>query len=83
MCIRDRGYTGKICIHPAQLSPVNQAFTPTAAEVERARKIVAAAEDQGKGAIVVDGRLVDPPVVKIAQRVVDTAKHLSGSSAVQ
>jgi citrate lyase beta subunit len=73
--VRDMGYTGKICIHPSQLDSVNRAFTPTIEEVARARKIVDAAANQ-RGAIQVDGRMVDAPVVKIAQRLLDTAEHL-------
>ncbi len=74
--VRDMGYTGKICIHPSQLEPVNQAFSPTSAEIRRAQKIVAAISSQGGGAVLVDGRMVDAPVVKIAQRVIETAKQL-------
>jgi citrate lyase beta subunit len=74
--VRDMGYIGKMCIHPSQLEPVNQAFTPTLEEVERARKINEAAATQGGGAIVVDGRMVDRPVVISAQRVVAMADRL-------
>lgn len=73
--VRDMGYTGKVCIHPSQLKLVNNAFSPTPEEVEKARKIVEAAATQ-RGAFVVDGRMVDAPVVKIAQRILNTAKRL-------
>jgi len=75
--VRDMGYVGKICIHPSQLEPVNHAFSPTPMEIERAQKIVEAVSSHGGGAVVVDGRMVDAPVVKIAQRVLETAKRLS------
>lgn len=74
--VREMGYIGKICIHPSQLEPVNQAFTPTLEEVERARKIEEAAATQGRGAIMVDGRMVDRPAVISAQRVVALADRL-------
>jgi len=73
---RDMGYTGKLCIHPSQLAPVNGAFTPSAEEVIRARRIVEAAETQGTGAIVLDGKMVDTPVIKSAQRIVEAAERL-------
>ena len=74
--VRDMGYTGKICIHPSQLEIVNRAFSPTPKEIARARRIVAAADNQGAGAILVDGRMVDAPVVKSSLRVVAIAERL-------
>ena len=74
--VREIGYTGKLCIHPSQLTPVNGAFTPSAEEVARARRIVKAVETQGTGALVLDGKMVDAPVIKSAQRIVETAERL-------
>ena len=65
------GYRGKLCIHPAQIEPVNAVFTPSAEEVARARKHVeafAAAEAGGSASIQVDGYFVDYPIVEKAQR---------------
>ena len=65
------GYRGKLCIHPAQIEPVNAVFTPSAEEVARARKHVeafAAAEAEGSASIQVDGYFVDYPIVEKAQR---------------
>jgi citrate lyase subunit beta / citryl-CoA lyase len=64
------GYLGKSCIHPRQVALANAAFAPDAAELEAARRIVAAADEaalQGRGAFVVDGRMVDLPFLKRAQ----------------
>jgi citrate lyase subunit beta/citryl-CoA lyase len=64
------GYLGKSCIHPRQVALANAAFAPDEAELEAARRIVAAADEaalQGRGAFVVDGRMVDLPVLKRAQ----------------
>jgi citrate lyase beta subunit len=73
---RDMGFSGKICIHPSQLEPVNKVFTPTSGEVERAQKVVKAAETCGGGPIAVDGRMVDVAVVKAAKRVLAIVDHL-------
>ncbi len=65
------GYRGKLCIHPAQIEPVNAIFTPSAEEVARAHKHVeafAAAEAEGSASIQVDGYFVDYPIVEKAQR---------------
>jgi len=69
---RSMGYVGKGCIHPDQIAVVNEVFSPTAAEIERATKIIAAfaaAEASGAAAISVDGMMIDYPVVTWAQHV--------------
>lgn len=55
------GFSGKLCIHPAQVGPVNRGLSPSETEIGWARRVVAACA-QGGGAIVVDGKLVDRPV---------------------
>ena len=67
------GYTCKFAIHPAQIAPINEVFTPGPDQVAQARKIVAASEDARGGACQVDGRMVDVPVVKSARRIVALA----------
>jgi len=65
------GFQGRLCIHPDQVAVTNEIFTPTAAEVERAQRIVKAFEDAeaaGLAAIQVDGVFVDYPIVYRAQR---------------
>jgi len=64
---RSLGFTAKLCIHPAQLGPVAEVFAPSAAEVEWARAVLAAAQDGGVA--VLDGRMVDKPVVDRARAV--------------
>lgn len=67
------GFTGRACIHPDQVAAVNACFTPTEAEIARARRIVAAlAEAQGAAALL-DGKLIEKPVILAAQRVLDRA----------
>ena len=71
---RGLGFAGKSVIHPSQIPYVRKAFMPTAEELDRARSIVTAYEQSvqtGKGAIAVDGYMVDFPVVEKARRVVE------------
>jgi len=66
------GFSGKSCIHPSQLAVVHRVYTPDAAEVEHARRVVDAmreAERNGVGVFTVDGKMVDAPVVSKARRV--------------
>lgn len=68
------GFTGMLAIHPAQVAVINSAFTPSAAQVEEARRIVAAfAAQPDAGALQVDGRMVDAPHLKQARRILDRA----------
>ena len=66
------GFGAKLCIHPRQLAAIDAAFRPSAAEVDWARRVVAAAAGTS-GAFVVDGRMVDRPVVLKAQSILDRA----------
>jgi len=63
------GFFAKLCIHPAQLAPVREAFTPTAAQQEWAHRVLAAEAAAGGGAFSVDGKMVDPPVLKLARQI--------------
>ena len=76
---RQLGYQGKLCVHPDQIDVVNRVFSPTPAEIQHARLIIDAfnkAEAAGQGVLVVDGKLVDYPVVAHARSVLDIAKSL-------
>ncbi len=70
---RRMGFGAKLCIHPAQVAPVHAAFTPDAAQLDWARRVLAAAQGQG-GAFRLDGRMVDAPVIRLAQRVAAAAR---------
>ena len=66
------GFKGKFAIHPAQIDIINETFSPSAAEIEHARRVVAAFEEaasRGRGSTSLDGKVVDVPVVKRAQAV--------------
>jgi citrate lyase subunit beta/citryl-CoA lyase len=78
------GFDGKTLIHPSQVEPCNEVFAPSAAEVESARRIIAAfreAEAAGKGVVVVDGKLVENLHVVGAERTVALADAIAGRSA--
>ena len=73
------GCDGKWAIHPDQIEGINQVFSPAAEDIERAKKILdadAAARTEGKGAVAVDGRMVDQATVHLAQKLWEQAKHL-------
>ena len=75
---REIGFTGKTCIHPNQTPVVNGAFSPAAEEVERARRLVAAFDEQlaaGAGAFTFDGKMVDMPMLVAARKVLARAEH--------
>jgi len=67
------GFTGRACIHPAQVAPANAAYTPSAEEVARARRILEAFDAAGGGAAQLDGRLIEQPVALAARRVLARA----------
>ena len=71
------GFEGKGCIHPRQVKVVHEAFAPTIEEIEKAKKIVLAfeeAEKKGLGVVSVGSKMIDPPVVKRAQKTLHLAK---------
>lgn len=64
---RRLGFRGKLALHPAQVAPIHRAFTPSPEELERARRIVRAWEEAGGGAVRLDGKMIDAPVVRAAR----------------
>jgi citrate lyase subunit beta / citryl-CoA lyase len=71
--VRDLGFTAKLCLHPRQVAVVNSGFAPTEAEIERARRIVAAFRSANGGVVQLDGRMIDRPVVERARALLDAA----------
>jgi len=70
------GFGGKLCIHPKQVSVVNQAFTPTEDETSWAKRVIEADLASKGGAIKLDGKMIDRPVVLLAKRTMAIAgKH--------
>ncbi|MEZ0168004.1 CoA ester lyase [Microvirga sp. TS319] len=77
---RSLGFSGKSCIHPTQIPIANECFMPRRAEVERARRILAAGEEaaaKGVGAFVVDGQMIDEPFLVSARAVVALAEQFN------
>ena len=77
---RDFGFDGKTLIHPRQIEPCNTAFSPSAEEVEMARKIIAAfdlPENENKGVLQVDGRMVERLHAEMARRTVAIADAIA------
>ncbi|MBX3098124.1 MAG: CoA ester lyase [Salinibacterium sp.] len=73
--LRNRGFGSRACIHPAQVAIVNEIFTPDEAELENARRIVAAFEssvDAGQGAFAVDGTMADAATVRWARSLLES-----------
>ncbi len=64
------GFAGKLCIHPAQIGPVNAAFTPSQEQVAWARQVRDGfAARPGAGVLTLDGKMVDKPHLKLAERI--------------
>jgi malyl-CoA/(S)-citramalyl-CoA lyase len=73
------GCDGKWAIHPDQIETINRTFSPSAEDIARARRILeadAAARTAGRGAVAVDGRMVDQATVNLARRLWEQAHHL-------
>jgi len=74
------GVEGKWAIHPSQVALANEVFTPPAKEVDRARRILKAMEQaakEGKGAVTLDGRLIDAASIRQAKVLVDKSDHIA------
>jgi citrate lyase subunit beta/citryl-CoA lyase len=67
------GFTGKLCIHPRQVSAVNAVFSPAPEAVLQAERVVEAARVHGSGAFRLDGRMVDAPVIRRASALLAAA----------
>jgi len=70
---RNLGFSGKLAIHPGQVEIINDIFSPSAAEVERARRILAAFSASASGVLTVDGAMVDEAIVRRARQVLEMA----------
>ena len=71
------GSASKSVINPRQINPVNEIFTPTTAEIDKAKRIIAAlkeAEAKGSGVVSLNGKMIDKPVVLRAERTLELAR---------
>jgi citrate lyase subunit beta/citryl-CoA lyase len=71
---------GKLAIHPAQVGPINAAFSPQPDEIARARAVIAAfAAAPDAGVLSLDGQMLDRPHLIRAQRILERAAHAHGA----
>lgn len=78
LAAKQLGFKGRFAIHPAQIDAINACFSPSAEEIEQARRVVAAfeaAERQGRGSTSLDGMVIDVPVVKRARALLELATN--------
>ena len=74
--VRDLGFAGKGSVHPRQIAALNEVFTPTDAQIARARRIIAAFEEADTGLVVIDGKLIEKPVLRNMHRIVAIADRM-------
>ena len=73
---KDLGFAGKGSIHPKQIAPLNKIFTPSDEEISRARRIIKTFEEAETGLVVIDGKLIEKPVMREMYRIVSVAEKL-------
>jgi (S)-citramalyl-CoA lyase len=71
------GFSGKGSIHPKQIAAINQVFTPGPDEVSRARRIISTFEEADTGLVVIDGKLIEKPVLREMHRIVAIADRIA------
>lgn len=83
---RSLGFSGKSCVHPSQIAVANRIFSPTAEEVDAARRIVDAAREaaaEERGVFALDGRMIDRPVIRGAEEIIQFAASLEKNGRVE
>ena len=76
--VRDLGFSGKGSVHPKQIAALNEVFTPTQAQIARARRITTEFEAADTGLVVIDGKLIEKPVLRDMYRIVAIADRMGG-----
>ncbi|MEK9941279.1 MAG: CoA ester lyase [Gammaproteobacteria bacterium] len=74
---KDLGFSGKGAIHPKQIAELNRIFTPSDDEISRAKKVISAFDAAESGLVVVDGKLIERPVIREMQRILSIADRAS------
>jgi (S)-citramalyl-CoA lyase len=74
---RDLGFSGKGSIHPKQIAELNRVFTPDEAAIERARRIITIFAEADTGLVVIDGKLIEKPVLRDMHRILAIADRIS------
>jgi len=75
--VRDLGFSGKGSIHPRQIASLNEVFTPTADQIAHARRIIDAFQEADTGLVVIDGKLIEKPVLRDMHRILAIAERVS------
>ncbi|MGI9522425.1 MAG: HpcH/HpaI aldolase/citrate lyase family protein [Hyphomicrobiaceae bacterium] len=75
--VRDLGFGGKGAIHPKQIESLNEVFTPNEAQIAHARRIIEAFKQADTGLVVIDGKLVEKPVLRDMNRILAIASRIS------
>ena len=73
--VRDLGFSGKGSIHPRQIASLNEVFTPTADQIAHARRIIDAFQEADTGLVVIDGKLIEKPVLRDMHRILAIAER--------
>ena len=73
---RDLGFCGKGAVHPKQIAALNEVFTPAPDRIARARRIIAEFEAADTGLVVIDGKLIEKPVLREMHRIVAIAERI-------
>ena len=76
---RDLGFSGKGSVHPKQIPALNAVFTPDAAAIDRARRIIREFEEADTGLVVIDGKLIEKPVLREMNRIVAIAEKVAAN----
>ena len=76
--VRDLGFSGKGSVHPKQIAALNEVFTPTQAQIARARRITTEFEAADTGLVVIDGKLIEKPALRDMYRIVAIADRMGG-----
>ena len=74
--VRDLGFSGKGSIHPTQIAAINEVFTPSEVQIVRAHRVIAEFEKADTGLIVIDGKLIEKPVLREMYRIVAIADRM-------
>ena len=75
--VRNLGFTGKGSIHPKQINILNEVFTPSNDEITKAKKIIDQFNASDTGLVVIDGKLIEKPVLREMQRRILVAEKIS------
>ena len=77
--VRDLGFTGKGSVHPKQIDILNDIFTPSQEEISKAKRIVDQFKKSDTGLVVIDGKLIEKPVLREMQRKILIADKINQS----